>query len=114
MAFKKRTSPVLDKAVTRATSISAITAPLDLGGGLTLAAYQTQIANVRTKLDAYNALLSSVDSAGDQVDDLERSLADLSERMLAGVGTQFGKDSPEYEAAGGTRKSDHKPRKKKA
>ena len=39
------------------------------------------------------------------------------ERMLAGVLTDFGKDSPEYEAAGGTRKSERKrsgPKAKKA
>lgn len=37
-------------------------------------------------------------------------------RMLAGIGARFGKDSSEYEQAGGVRKSDRKfpPRKTKA
>ena len=38
----------------------------------------------------------------------ELALKDLSERMLMGVGSKFGKDSDEYEMAGGVRKSEHK------
>jgi len=44
----------------------------------------------------------------------EASRRDLSERTLAGVGAVYGRDSGEYEKAGGTRKSEIKrsPRKK--
>jgi hypothetical protein len=35
---------------------------------------------------------------------------DLTERMLAGVGSKYGKDSTEYEKAGGVRKSERKRR----
>ena len=38
----------------------------------------------------------------------DTALADLSERMLAGVASQFGRDSDAYEKAGGTRKSDRR------
>ena len=36
----------------------------------------------------------------------------FSSRMLAGVGVQYGKDSNEYEMAGGTRASEIKRKKK--
>jgi len=38
--------------------------------------------------------------------EFERSLADLSDPMLLGVVSQFGRNSSEYEAAGGVRKSE--------
>jgi hypothetical protein len=42
------------------------------------------------------------------VDDAEKTLRDMSERMLTGVATKYGKDSDEYEKAGGVRKRDRK------
>ena len=38
----------------------------------------------------------------------EASLRDLSERMLAGVAAVYGKNSDQYEQAGGVRKSERK------
>ena len=52
-----------------------------------------------------------------QLNDLtdgEKALADLSERMLGGVASKFGKNSSEYEMAGGVRKSDRKRPVRKA
>ena len=44
----------------------------------------------------------------------EKMLNTLSEKMLAAVGVKYGKDSDEYEQAGGTRTSERaKPTKKK-
>jgi hypothetical protein len=45
----------------------------------------------------------------------EKELRPFSERMLAGVGVNYSKDSSQYEMAGGTRQSEIKqpPRKKK-
>jgi len=101
-------SPALDKANERSAALKGIAVPLELGGSLTLPNYEAKIAGVKTKLDSYNTLLSQADRISDELDGLEKELADLNERMLTGVATQFGKDSPEYEAAGGTRKSERK------
>ncbi|MDF3057635.1 MAG: hypothetical protein K0R17_1850 [Rariglobus sp.] len=38
----------------------------------------------------------------------EKTLDDLSSRMLAGVGVKYGKNSDEYEKAGGTRPDERK------
>ncbi len=108
MAFKKRTSPDLDKAQKRVAALASIDAALDLGGGLTLAAYRQQVQSLTTKLETYNTALSTVDEIGNQIRGEEKKLKDLTERMLAGVAAKHGKDSDEYEKAGGTRKSERK------
>ncbi len=108
MARRKRTSPVLDKARTRATALSSIDAKLDLGKELTLDAYTAAIKQAEDKLAAYNALLSKVDASLNDVQAAEKGPAALSDRMLGGVGSKYGKDSNEYEKAGGVRKSERK------
>jgi hypothetical protein len=110
MARRKRTSPAADKAVTRAAALSSISPTLDLGNGLTLAAYNATIAKINApntgQLAVYNASLSSLDAQLNNLQAAETSLNTLSESMLAAVGVKYGKDSNEYEEAGGTRKSE--------
>ena len=115
MARKKRNSPVYDAAIVRKASISSIDPALDLGNGLTLAAYQTEIDNTKKTLDNYNAGLSTLDGLLNLLKAQEKKLNALSVRMLGGVGTKFTTDSDEYEKAGGTKKSEIKrsPRAKK-
>ena len=62
----------------------------------------------RDKLDEYNTTLSTVDSRLNIVQDAERVLRDMTERMLSGVASKFGKASDEYEKAGAVRKIDRK------
>ncbi|MBI5479660.1 MAG: hypothetical protein HY906_12425 [Deltaproteobacteria bacterium] len=108
MARQKRSSKVLEGANRRATGLASINANLDLGGGLTLASYRAAIGDTKAKLDAYNENLSSVDALLNAFQASERTLRDLHERMLTGVATKHGKDSDEYEKAGGVRKSERK------
>jgi hypothetical protein len=79
---------------------------LDLGHGNTLAAYDTEISAVQAKLDAYNQVLAAADNALNELQDAERALKKRSTTMLAGVGVAFGKDSSQYEMAGGTREGE--------
>ncbi len=114
MARLKSSSPAIEKAQTRLASLSSIDPALDLGSGLTLAAYRAAVQDAQAKLDAYNALLSQADEALNRLRAGEVDLRSLSERMLAGVAARFGKDSNEYEMAGGVRKSEIKrPARKK-
>lgn len=108
MAYKKRASPVLEKAAKRLAGLASIDPALDLGGGLTLQAYRQQVESLQAKLEAYNTALSQVDELGNQIKAEEKKLKDLNERMLAGVAAKYGKDSDEYEKAGGIRKSERK------
>jgi hypothetical protein len=108
MGRPKRTSKILEKAGIRMAALTSIDTNLDLGNGLTLGSYTAIVADTRNKLDKYNSLLSQVDEANNFVDEAEKALADMSDRMLAGVASKYGRDSHEYEMAGGVRKSDRK------
>ena len=105
MPRTRRRSATADKADARATALSSINPALELGESLTLAAYKAKIIATRTVLEAYNTLLSNADAALVALEQSESELADLSERMLKGVASEFGRDSVEYEKAGGVRKS---------
>ena len=106
MARHKRTSPVVEKAYLRAVSLKSIDSALDLNGGMTLAAYEAEISAVRATLDLYNTKLSELDGILNGLQAQEKALNISSSRMLAAVGVAYGKDSSEYEQAGGTRTSE--------
>jgi hypothetical protein len=96
----KRTSPAVDKAVTRAAALASISPTLDLGNGLTLAAYNAAIAAINAPTTGKLAVYKSLNT--------------MSDSMLAGTGVKFGKDSDQYEQAGGVRTSARKKPAKKA
>ncbi|BAY13759.1 hypothetical protein NIES2098_69560 [Calothrix sp. NIES-2098] len=50
--------------------------------------------------------LSVVDSSKDKIEELEKQLSQLCEKMLTVVAIKYGKDSREYEMAGGVRNSE--------
>ena len=62
------------------------------------------IEQLRKKIDIYNTALSVVDSSKTEIKEMEKNLSQLSEKMLMVVAIMYGKDSPEYEMAGGIRK----------
>ncbi|WP_446009885.1 hypothetical protein [Candidatus Electrothrix sp.] len=113
MAYKRRASQVIVDAQQRATNLKAIDPNLDLGNGLTVAAFDNEIAEVQSTLEQYNTLLAQADALLNELNDREKKLGTKSGRMLAGVGVKYGKDSSEYEMAGGTRTSEIKRGKKK-
>ena len=106
MSRQKRTSTALDKAKLRATSLSSVDETLDLNNGVTLVGYKAKIAETEAKLAAYNKMLSDLDALLNDLQKSEEELNTLSARMLAAVGVVYGKDSNEYEQAGGTRTSE--------
>ncbi len=108
MARLKRSSQVLEKAEHRCAGLKSISGTLDLGEGLTVENYLLLIDSLRSNLATYNESLSIVDRAASTVQDTEELLKSLSERMLIAVAAKYGKDSYEYEMAGGTRKSARK------
>ncbi|OUL19781.1 hypothetical protein BV378_31685 [Nostoc sp. RF31YmG] len=104
MGRPKRTSIILEKAQRRIAGLKTIDGSLDLGNGLTVEIFSELIEDTRRKLEAHNIAVSAADQTGTLVSQAERSLADLSERMLTGVASKYGKGSDEYEMAGGARK----------
>jgi hypothetical protein len=83
MARQKKLSTVLEKAAQRHTALASIDPALDLGGGLTVAAFKTEIDNARALQDEYNTLLSQVDGIYNRFQDAEKSVRELSQRTQA-------------------------------
>ncbi|MBK7706562.1 MAG: hypothetical protein IPN69_00925 [Acidobacteria bacterium] len=108
MARSKRVSKVLESAKVRLAAVKSIDPNLDLGNGVTAADFEAKIGVADESLDGYNTALSLIDERKIAFDRLEDAVNDYHERILLGVGSKFGKDSVEYEKAGGTRKSERR------
>lgn len=88
--------------------MQSISVELDFGEGLTIQAYTMTINDLRSKLAAYNTALSTIDKLTDDVNNAEKAVIAMSEKMLLGVGSRYGKTSPQYEMAGGARRGNTK------
>ncbi|WP_375472478.1 hypothetical protein [uncultured Nostoc sp.] len=106
MPRQKRTYRVLEKAELRIAGLKAIDPSMDFGDARNLQNVAQVIQQYRSKIDAYNTTLAVIDSYKSEMKELEKTLSDLSEKMLLGVAFKYGKDSYEYQMAGGVRKSD--------
>jgi hypothetical protein len=103
MGRARRTSSVIEKATIRLNNLKSISPTLDLGQGLTVAAFEQLIGNAQGALDGYNQAIAALDEKGNQLIALEKQASEMSTRMLAGIGALHGKNSDEYEKAGGVR-----------
>ncbi len=108
MAQRKRNSTALTKAERRIEGIQTINSDLDFGNGFSIASYNTKIVELREKLAVYNQARTIVEKTQNALVDAERAINSYSEQMLLCVGPRYGKNSDEYEMAGGTRKSGRK------
>ncbi|MBN3944576.1 hypothetical protein [Nostoc sp. NMS9] len=106
MPRQKRTYRVLEKAELRIAGLKAIDPSMDFGDARNLQNLTQMIQQYRSKIDTYNTTLAVIDSYTSEMKELEKSLSELTEKMLLGVAFKYGKDSHEYEMAGGVRKSD--------
>ncbi|AFY34003.1 hypothetical protein [Calothrix sp. PCC 7507] len=103
---KLRTSRVLEKAVLRTAGLKAIDPNIDFGDACNIQNLTQQIERLRNKIIDYNTTLAVIDTTRNEIEEMEKNLGALSERILLGVAWKYGKDSSEYEMAGGVRKSD--------
>ncbi|MES2731070.1 MAG: hypothetical protein V4714_04950 [Bacteroidota bacterium] len=108
MAFRKKTSSIVDAARKRLSGLKTIEVGLDFGNGLSNMGMEGKIAELDAKLELYNSKLSEADEARNVFEEKEKEVQDFYKRMLSGVGTRYGYDSNQYEMAGGTRESDRK------
>lgn len=117
MPRRKRGSKVLQKALQRMAALKSINPNFDFGNGVNAVTCQQAIDELVTSMDDYNLVLSLADEKESVFASKEAYVNSLTERMLIGVATQYGKDSVQYDQAGGTRTSERKkpgPRKKPA
>ncbi|MBN4002159.1 hypothetical protein [Nostoc sp. LPT] len=106
MSRKKRTSRTLEKAQLRSAGLKSIVPNIKFDENYSLEKLIESIEQLRNKLDVYNTALSVVDSSKTEIEEMEKNLSQLSEKMLMVVAIKYGKDSREYEMAGGVRYSD--------
>jgi hypothetical protein len=106
MPRQKRTSRILEKAELRSASLKAIDAQMNFDDVRNIGNLTQLIEQLRSRIEQYNTALSIIDSSKTEIETLEKNLASLTEEMLIGVAFKYGKDSSEYEMAGGVRKSE--------
>jgi hypothetical protein len=83
-----------------------------LGSGLTIEAFDQKIAEAQALENDYNQTIASLDEKANRLNALLKEVNDMSTRMLAGVGVRHGRNSSEYEKAGGVRTDEIKRTKK--
>jgi hypothetical protein len=97
---------MLERIELRVAGLQAIDPLMTFGDDRDLKNIAQLIEQLRNKISAYNTALSVIDSSKAEIHTLETTLNDLAEKMLIGVAFKYGKDSSEYEMAGGVKKSD--------
>jgi len=85
MPVRTRGSAAVDKAQRRLALLKSIDENLDLGHGLTIAAYSRLIETTRATLETHNTLVSNLDESRKTIGQMDKTLSELSERMLNGV-----------------------------
>jgi hypothetical protein len=110
----KQNSDVIDKAASRLSQLKSISPNLDLGKGMTVQAFSDAITTARDRMSAYNTTLSHLEADRTAMQEAEKAVSEMSEKMLIGVAFEYGKDSSEYSMAGGVRKSQRKRPARKA
>jgi hypothetical protein len=108
MPRTKRGSKALEQAEKRSAGLKAIDPELDLGAGLKVTDFDSEIDDLREKINDYNQTLALADDKQNVIEALEKALTEKSGRMLAGVAAKYGRNSPQYELAGGVRTSERK------
>ena len=106
MPRKKRSSTVLEKTEQRVIGFKSINSSLDFGDSISLNHLTELTGQLRNQIDEYNMMLTAIDTAKEQIETLEKTIQETSERLVSGVVLKYGKDSREYEMTGGVRKSD--------
>ena len=106
MSRLRRKSSTAREAETRISSLKSIDMELDFGNGLSIADYRAETNALNAELQAYNKKLAELDALLNNVLAREKALRAYSSRLLAAVAARYGRDSSEYEQAGGTRTSE--------
>jgi hypothetical protein len=101
---KTRTSTILEKAQKRNLAIQSIDPNLNMGEGASIAEFSASIAETQAKVDRYNLAISTLTQLHGEMMASEKALANQHERMLSCVSGRFGRDSLEYEMAGGRKR----------
>ncbi|MBD2531610.1 hypothetical protein H6G97_19245 [Nostoc flagelliforme FACHB-838] len=106
MTRRKRNSRILEKAEFRVAGLKAIDPKINFDDTHNLQNLTQLIDNFHNVLNEYNAAIAMIDSSRNKLDEMEKALSQVSDKMLTWVGCKYGKNSNEYELAGGVRDSE--------
>ncbi|RCJ19982.1 hypothetical protein A6S26_04430 [Nostoc sp. ATCC 43529] len=106
MPVKKRSSQILKKAQFRVAGLKAIDPNLNFDDTYNLQNLTQLLEKFHNMLNDYNAAIAMIDSSKKKLDEMEKTLSQVSDKMLTWVGCKYGKNSNEYELAGGVRDSE--------
>ena len=106
MPRTKRSYRILDKAEFRVAGLKAIDPNINFDDTYNLQNLSQLIEQFHNMLDDYNAGIAMIESSRKKLDEMEKTLNQVSDKMLVGVGFKYGKNSNEYELAGGVRDSE--------
>ncbi len=110
MRNHKKANGLLAHLNQRVQGMISIDAKLDLGGGVSVAAGKKSSEDLAAAIARLSQAENLVAAAQLQLKALEAGARDLSDRILSGVGSRYGKDSEEYRKAGGKPKSQRRRR----
>lgn len=102
MGLQTRGSAELDKAQRRLAGLKSIDPDLDLGYGLTIGAYTQLIDTIQGEIARHNQRVAEIDASRKTLNEYDRTLAELSGRILSAVKIKYGGNSKEYSQAGGS------------
>ena len=94
----------------RAASLKAIDPNIDFGGNRSVKVLDKQIDALQDSINLYNTAVANLGNLRSQIKEQEKELRNLTTQMLLGVAFTYGKDSFEYEMAGGVRRSERNRR----
>lgn len=107
---RTRSSEALEISRRRLERLKSITPTPDFGTGFSISDFETEIDALAAMESNYNTTVSSLDAKLTEIKVKEKTIRDLRERILTAIAFHYGKDSEEYVAAGGIRKSERKKR----
>ena len=81
--------------------------------GVTLAQFQTMLSELETSQRVTEDLRTQLTEAVNETNGRSAAVTEINTRARAGIRGFFGPDSTQYEQAGGTRRSERKPRARK-
>ena len=79
---------------------------MDFGDERSLSNLNGLCDQLRDKFTEYNPPLTQVDTLRTEIKDLEKTISKVTSKMLVAVAFKYGKDSTEYQMAGGVRSPD--------
>jgi hypothetical protein len=94
---KKQSSKVLDQALLRVATFQSFDSEIDFGEGLTLKEFAALAQSVQTSLREHNAAVETVKQTAQSIQDMEKRLVDMGDRMVMGIACKHGTQSEEYQ-----------------